>query len=333
MKKSSYLVSLILNILIVLTDGWAILEGAFGILDGYPMGAGLFKFFTEDSNILLIVASLLMIGADVLSLVKKKPLGRFPVLFKFVATILVTTTFLVVACFLLPTSFAQQGWAMWSWPHMCFVHVVCPLLAFISFAFFETEPVFKKRYILALYPLGFVFVYGITMAILCSLPTTGVADPYGFLNVTAHEWWFIALAWLLILGGTYLAAFLLLLLRGLGAKGKAEAVLEKKSDSSADNDVEVIEDSEDDEAEEEAKEENDEAEAQKTNPTGYMNRPRVYHIAKQPSGQWQVKLATGQKAIKLFITQEEAIAYAKGLVKTQGGSIRVHSLKGKMRKD
>jgi hypothetical protein len=49
--------------------------------------------------------------------------------------------------------------------------------------------------------------------------------------------------------------------------------------------------------------------------------------------QWQVKLATGQKAIKLFSTQEEAINYAKGLVKTQGGSIRVHSLKGKMRKE
>ncbi|MCH3909172.1 MAG: DUF2188 domain-containing protein [Bacilli bacterium] len=64
-----------------------------------------------------------------------------------------------------------------------------------------------------------------------------------------------------------------------------------------------------------------------------MNRPRVYHISKQESGQWQVKLATGQKAIKLFSTQEEAINYAKGLVKTQGGSIRVHSLKGKMRKE
>lgn len=65
----------------------------------------------------------------------------------------------------------------------------------------------------------------------------------------------------------------------------------------------------------------------------YNNRPRVYHVSKQSdSGKWQVKLATGVKAIRLFDTQEEAIAYAKGLVKTMGGSIRVHSVKGKMRK-
>jgi hypothetical protein len=333
MKKSRYLVSLVLNLLIVLCDGWALAVGAFGFAGMNAMGVGLFKFFTEDSNLLLLVASLIMIVADLLALTKKQPLGRFPVLFKFVATVLVTTTFLVVACFLLPTSFAQNGWGMWSWPHMCFVHVVCPLLALVSFAFFETEPLFKKCYILALYPLIFVLVYGIAMATLCSLPATGIQDPYGFLNVTAHEWWFIAVAWLLIIGGTYLAAFLLLLLRGLTRSEKPASSESKKADDSSSKDVDVIEDSEDDEEAEEAKEEKDEAEAQKANPTGYMDRPRVYHVAKQPSGQWQVKLAAGQKAIKLFPTQEEAIAYAKGLVKTQGGSIRVHSLKGKMRKD
>ena len=66
----------------------------------------------------------------------------------------------------------------------------------------------------------------------------------------------------------------------------------------------------------------------------YNDKARVYHISKQSDTlKWQVKLATGQKAIKLFPTQKEAIDYAKSLVKTQGGSIRVHSLKGKMRKE
>lgn len=65
----------------------------------------------------------------------------------------------------------------------------------------------------------------------------------------------------------------------------------------------------------------------------YQEGPRVYHIAKNPNGQWQVKLASGQKAIKLFPTQAEAIVYAKELVKTQGGSIRIHSMKGHLRKE
>jgi hypothetical protein len=61
---------------------------------------------------------------------------------------------------------------------------------------------------------------------------------------------------------------------------------------------------------------------------------KTYHIAKRASdGKWQVKLANGQIAIKLFDTQAEAIDYAKNMAGNQKGSIRVHSLKGKMRKE
>jgi len=64
-----------------------------------------------------------------------------------------------------------------------------------------------------------------------------------------------------------------------------------------------------------------------------VNKVRTYHISRAKDGdKWQVKLANGAKAIKLFNTQAEAIEYAKGLVDTQGGSIRVHSMKGSIRK-
>ena len=60
---------------------------------------------------------------------------------------------------------------------------------------------------------------------------------------------------------------------------------------------------------------------------------KTYHIAKRASdGKWQVKLASGEIAIKLFDTQAEAIEYAKKMAENQNGSIRVHSVKGKMRK-
>jgi hypothetical protein len=61
---------------------------------------------------------------------------------------------------------------------------------------------------------------------------------------------------------------------------------------------------------------------------------REYHISKRAEdGKWQVRFANGQKAIKLFGTQAEAITYAKTLAKNQEGSIRIHSKKGKMRKE
>jgi hypothetical protein len=45
-----------------------------------------------------------------------------------------------------------------------------------------------------------------------------------------------------------------------------------------------------------------------------QSRFKTYHIAKRASdGKWQVKLASGEIAIKLFDTQAEAIDYAKNM--------------------
>ena len=60
---------------------------------------------------------------------------------------------------------------------------------------------------------------------------------------------------------------------------------------------------------------------------------KTYHISKRKEdGKWQVKFASGQKAIKLFDTQAEAIDYAKKLADNQDGSISIHKLDGKIRK-
>ncbi len=60
---------------------------------------------------------------------------------------------------------------------------------------------------------------------------------------------------------------------------------------------------------------------------------KVYHVSHHPSeDKWQVKLAKGEKALKLFDTQLEAIQYAKEVSKSQGGSIRLHSVNGRIRK-
>ena len=59
---------------------------------------------------------------------------------------------------------------------------------------------------------------------------------------------------------------------------------------------------------------------------------RNYHVAKRPDGKWQVKFAGGEKAIKLFSTQAEAIAYAKKLAANQDGRITIHKKDGSIRK-
>ena len=55
---------------------------------------------------------------------------------------------------------------------------------------------------------------------------------------------------------------------------------------------------------------------------------RTYHLVKRPDGKWEVKFAGGQKAIKLFDTQKEALEYSKKMAENQDGKVLVHNSKG-----
>ena len=55
---------------------------------------------------------------------------------------------------------------------------------------------------------------------------------------------------------------------------------------------------------------------------------RVYHVVKRDDGQWEVKFAGGQKAIKLFKTQKEALDYSRKMAKNQDGKMLVHNSRG-----
>lgn len=57
-----------------------------------------------------------------------------------------------------------------------------------------------------------------------------------------------------------------------------------------------------------------------------------YHVSLRDDGKWQVKFAKGEKALKLFDTQAEAIAFAKEKAKNQDGNITIHKTDGKIRK-
>lgn len=67
-------------------------------------------------------------------------------------------------------------------------------------------------------------------------------------------------------------------------------------------------------------------------------KKQIYHISqnKKPKQEtykmWRVRLEGSDKTIKFFDTQQEAIDYANTLAKNNNGSIVIHSLDGKIRK-
>ena len=357
MKKTNAIVSLILNAVILGTEGFALTYTYLNV-DSQSTLTPLQNFFcryTVDSNLLLFVAAFLSFIFGIICLIQKKDAPLWTIIVKFIAVVSVATTMLVVLCLLVPMMGWENGKTMIVGEDFIFLHLIDPLLALIAFIGFEIEPKMKKRFsFLCLIPL---VIYAAILAPICSL--TSFPDPYepaGLLNLAKAEPLQAAWKWCAIFFGTWLVGFLILWARQGIAKceeKREEAAQEEQTPTPSNDaykedrgpqatqtqyiaadDVVVIQDDEGSEESEEAEEIKEEEEEKKINPTGYMNRPRVYHIAKQAgTSKWQVRLATGQKAIKLFDTQEQAIQYAKSLVKTQGGSIRVHSLKGKIRKD
>ena len=57
-----------------------------------------------------------------------------------------------------------------------------------------------------------------------------------------------------------------------------------------------------------------------------------YHISLNETGKWQVKGEKAGKALKVFDTQKDAIAYAKSVAGNQEGNIVIHKVDGKIRK-
>lgn len=61
---------------------------------------------------------------------------------------------------------------------------------------------------------------------------------------------------------------------------------------------------------------------------------KVYHVTqRKDKNMWQVKLGNGEKALKFFKTQKEALAFAKEMSEKQNASYRLHGVSGKIRKD
>lgn len=92
-----------------------------------------------------------------------------------------------------------------------------------------------------------------------------------------------------------------------------------------------VEIEEQDETAEEEEEEGEEVEVESTEKG--KKTTKSYHVSLRKSdGMWQIKLAGGKKAIKLFRTQQEAIDYCKVLAEKQEANLTVHKKDGSFRK-
>lgn len=148
METKKEKVALILNLVIVglVIIGSIMCFAEIYIVETKPIEHGfkLFKFFTVQSNVFAGITALVYL----IYLFRKKKTGKgipaFVQILRYVATIDLVITFLVVALFL--GFIVDEGYFSLYVNANFFYHFAVPVLNLVSFLFFETKPKFKFSY-------------------------------------------------------------------------------------------------------------------------------------------------------------------------------------------
>ena len=151
-------ISLAMNALVFLMTAFTIVwilvstsGGSGGVSDAETGERNVFRYFTVDSNILAALTCLLVIPYNIKSIVRgEDAIPRWALTLKMIGTVAVALTFAVVMLYFLPL--VGFGTGLLTGANLP-LHLLCPLLAMISFCFFERGLfVTKTRLLLGIVP-------------------------------------------------------------------------------------------------------------------------------------------------------------------------------------
>lgn len=172
------------------------LESVGAALSWKQHGISMLQFYTEDSNLLMLVACLVSLFALLWALKRGERVPLWALVLKYVAVCCLGLTFLVVLFVLIPMNIAGGFWPMLFSGSMLYHHTLCPILGILAFLLLERDGRLAKKHLLwALLP---TLLYA---AVTISLNIAKVMEgPYPFLMVHQQSWWVSVLWCALILG-------------------------------------------------------------------------------------------------------------------------------------
>lgn len=165
MKITHKNINIIINLLIV------ILEIIGFVLVFKELGITSLEYYTEDSNLLLLLSSIIIL----IYISKNKELPLWFKSFRYIAIVSTTLTLIIVLTVLSWTTDFGLYYLLFH-ESMLYHHTLCPVLAILSFVFVE-----RYDNLHTIHGLYFTVVYGIIMIILNALKI--VEGPYPFLLV------------------------------------------------------------------------------------------------------------------------------------------------------
>lgn len=180
MFDNKLIAALLFNIIIAIGTFLVILSYFKTPEEKYEWARGIwkFKFFTTLSNVFSGTVALIMIPFEVVSIVKgNSEVPIIPLSLKYMGATVVTITFLTVLFFLGPT----QGYKEMFGGTSFVVHLLGPILAFISFCFLEDQVKFNYLFVMVGMMPMVIYTYVYYRMVLIKGPLRGGwEDFYGF---------------------------------------------------------------------------------------------------------------------------------------------------------
>ena len=198
MKRKNLAIALLFNVLII------IFEIVGFILSTERHGFNAIKYYTQLSNFLTLIVNVIFCVCAIISFVKKNNIKKWVVILRYISTLNLTITLIIVLTILIPAipnSFSQ----MMLKNSNLYYHFICPILSIVSFMFFERGVEFDKSKIyLSLVP---TVVYGVVCLILNALKV--ITGPYPFFYVYEFKWYILTFYLLSIITGIYIIAVII----------------------------------------------------------------------------------------------------------------------------
>ena len=144
-------------------------------------GIKVFCFYTENSNYFALIVSFVFC---ISYLFNKTTIKTWLIAIRFISTVCLTITLIIVLCVLVPMY--PSNFVLWMFKTSnLYQHLLCPVLSIVSFLWFEPKIRLKKNIIIfALIP---TIIYGCACIILNLLKI--ITGPYPFFYVYALPWY------------------------------------------------------------------------------------------------------------------------------------------------
>ena len=184
-------INLIINLAIVILEiiGFTLVFNELGITS--------LEYYTEESNLLLLISSIIFI----IYLYKNNELPSWFKSFRYIAIVSTTLTLIIVLTVLSWTTDFGLHHLLFN-GSMLYHHTLCPILAILSFVFVE-----KYENLNTIHGLYFTIIYAIIMIILNVLKV--VEGPYPFLRIYEQPIIHSIIWTVIIFAITYLIALIL----------------------------------------------------------------------------------------------------------------------------